>query len=819
MRHFNSCFILALLSIPIAFSEEPPVNHDAKNPKHTNALAKETSPYLLQHAHNPVNWHPWGDEAFALAKKENKPIFLSVGYSSCHWCHVMERESFENEAVAGILNEYFVAIKVDREERPDVDEIYMTCVQIVSGRGGWPMSVFLTPEGKPFYGGTYYPPEDYAGRKGFKSLLKNIHEVWLTQHDALMTDAERMSDAVREQLASRKVVAQSTLDRDFLEATIGDIHGAFEPKRGGFSRAPKFPPNNGLPYFLYMQQRAGPRGTSTAGIQSLNTMITLTLDQMAMGGIHDQLGGGFHRYSTDERWFLPHFEKMLYDNAMLSRSYAEASVVYKNPEYERVARDVCDWVLREMTSPEGGFYSALDADSEGEEGKFYVWSKHEIEQLLGADAELFCTVFNVTEEGNFREESTGKKIPHNIPFLTKPLAECAKDVKLSEAELRAKVSAWKKTLMAVRVQRVWPGLDDKILTAWNGLMIASLARTSVLLNEPRYKAAALKAAELMLKNQKTKEGRWLATQRKGQSKLPAYLDDHAFMAMAFLELFDATHDERWKNEAIALVDVLDKHFADPKGGGYFFIADDHEKLLARTKDPIDKAIPSGNGWAAQALVKLWLITGDERYHQKAKALFAEFQGAMERLPQAMESTLLAAARFHDAEQQKGVVSKVEIKAEPAVTRGAVSVELFVGASALKRGQSTPVAVKFSIARGSHIQAHKPDDPFVKPTRFTLFNKDLGELSNETYPQPTEITLPGTGVLKVYSGDMVGTAELNVPANAPLGKTALRIEVFFQACDDKECDMPQKVLLTLPVEIVETTASVTPANEGLFKVKK
>ncbi len=554
-----------------------------------------------------------------------------------------------------------------------------------------------------------------------------------------------------------------------------------------------------------MKQRPGSSKT-------LDAMITLTLDQMALGGIHDQLGGGFHRYSTDERWFLPHFEKMLYDNAMLSRSYAEASVVYKNPEYARVARDVCDWVLREMTSPEGGFYCALDADSDGEEGKFYVWNKREIDTLLGADSALFCKLFNITEAGNFHDEATRQRVPLNIPYLEKPITDDA---------LRTKVDGWKKTLMAVRVKRVWPALDDKVLTSWNALMIASLAKTSVLLNEPRYKDAAIKAAEFMLKNQRTAEGRWLATHRKGQSKLPAYLDDHAFMAMACIELFEATKDERWKKEAIALVDVIDKHFADPQGGGYFFIADDHEKLLARTKDPIDKAIPSGNGWAAQALVKLWLITGDERYHQKAKALFAEFQGAMERLPHAMESMLLAAAWFHDAEQQKGVLAKAEIKSEPKVKRGAVTVELFAGASALKRGQSTPVAVKFTIEPGSHIQANKVADESLKPTHFTLFNKDLGELKNENYPEASDLTITEGGqvhILKVFSNTATGIAQLSVPATMPLGKTALKIEVHFQACDDKECESPQKVLLTLPIEVVDATAEVKPANEAVFKGK-
>ncbi|HLX60938.1 MAG TPA: thioredoxin domain-containing protein [Planctomycetota bacterium] len=803
---------LALALSFCAFSEEPPVTHDDKNPKFTNALAKETSPYLLQHAHNPVNWYPWGDEAFAKAKKENKPVFLSVGYSSCHWCHVMEHESFENESVAKILNDNFIAIKVDREERPDIDEIYMACVQLVSGRGGWPMSVFLTPEGKPFYGGTYFPPEDFGQRIGFKSLLNRVHEAWLNQHDDIVKDSERMSDAVREQLANRKIDAQTTLDKDFFAATLEDLHESFDPQRGGFSRAPKFPPNNGLPYLLYMKQHGYARDP-----KALDEMITLTLDQMALGGIHDHLAGGFHRYSTDERWFLPHFEKMLYDNALLAPSYAQAAIVYNNPNYERVARGICDWVLREMSSPDGGFYSTLDADSEGEEGKFYVWSTDEIKALLGKDGDTFCKIFNASDDGNFHEEATGKRMHHNILFLSKPLAEHAKNLKLSEDELRAKVDGWKKTLLVARVKRVWPSLDDKILTAWNGLMIAGLAKTSVLLKEPRYKDAALKAAEFMLKNQRTPGGRWLATHRKGQSKLPAYLDDHAFMALAFAELFEATQDERWKKEAVALIDLMDKHFADEKGGGYFFIADDHEKLLARTKDATDKAIPSGNGWAAQALVELWLITGDERYHAKAKALLAEFHGLMERIPRATESLLLAGATFHDAEVAKGAVAKTEIKPEPSATRGAVKVELFAGASAFQRGASTPVAVKFSIAQGNHIQAHTPDDPLLKATYFALFNKDLGELKDERYPDPVELTLPDQK-LKVYSGEVIGKAALNVPATAPLGKSLLKVEVHFQACDDQQCADPQKVLLSIPIEIVDDNADLKATNEEIFKGK-
>ena len=789
--------LTALLLLFAAHAEEPKVSHDEKSPKFTNALSKETSPYLLQHAHNPVNWHPWGEAAFALARAQDKPIFLSVGYSSCHWCHVMEHESFENEGVAEILNKYFIAIKVDREERPDVDEIYMAAVQVVSGRGGWPMSIFMTPDGKPFFGGTYYPPEDMRGRMGFKTLMQKVHDVWTKQRDDVLKDSERLTEALRAQLANRKLAAQASLDDDFLQSSLHDLHETFDSVRGGFGSAPKFPPNNTLPFLLYMKQRG-----VLKNYQQLDNMISLTLKQMSLGGVHDQLAGGFHRYSTDERWFLPHFEKMLYDNAMLSRAYAEASVIYKDPEFERVGRDVCDWVLREMTSPEGGFYSTLDADSDGEEGKFYIWTKHELEPLLGADAELFEKIYNVTDDGNYREEGSGKRTGHSILYLSKPLAELARELKLDETVLREKTLAWKKTLLAVRVKRVWPALDDKILTAWNGLMIASLARCSVLLNEPRYKDAALKAAEFALKNQRTAEGRWLATHRRGQSKLPAYLDDHAFMALAFIELFAATKDERWKNEAVQLVELLDKHFSDAKGGGYFFTADDHEKLLARTKDPVDKAIPSGNGWAAQALVRLWVLTGDEKYHVRAKALLNEFQGLMERIPHATESLLLAGAQLLDAEAQRGIAAKSEIKNDPEVTRGAVKISLSIDAAKLKRGGTAVVSVKFSIEKGSHIQAHKPNDPFLKPTHFTLFSAALGELSNEEYPAPGEITMPDLGKVKIYSGEITGKASLKIAQTAPLGKTALKVKVYFQACDDKECDQPQEAVLSIPIEVVE-----------------
>ncbi|HYG77047.1 MAG TPA: DUF255 domain-containing protein [Planctomycetota bacterium] len=792
--------------------KEPPVSHSKTgNPKHTNALAKETSPYLLQHAHNPVNWYPWGPEAFEKAKKEDKPVFLSVGYSSCHWCHVMERESFENEAVAAILNAHFVSIKVDREERPDVDEIYMTAVQLITRHGGWPMTVFMTSDGRPFFGGTYFPPEDRGGRMGFKTLLENVNRVWRENRTDLLKDADALSEGIREYLSARRPASEQPLDRRLLENCVSELHETFDSKRGGFGSRPKFPPNNGLPLLLYLKESNSP------SVKKVDAMTLLTMNQMALGGIHDHLGGGFHRYSTDERWLLPHFEKMLYDNALLSRSYAQASVLYGNADYARVARGIYEWVLREMTSPEGAFYSTLDADSEGEEGKFYVWDKKEIDQLLGPDAATFNAIFNVRPDGNFREEATGHDTGLNILHLTEPLEAHAVKLGLDAEQLRKKVDGWKATLLAVRIKRVWPGLDDKILTAWNGLMVASFARGSIWLKEPRYKDAAVKAAEFLLKNLRTPDGRWLATHRKGQSKLPAYLDDHAFLAVAFLDLFEATGDERWKKEAAAMVALMDAHFSDPQGGGYFFTADDHEKLLARTKDPIDKAIPSGNGWAAQALVRLYVLTGDTKYKNSAAKMFAEFQGLMERAPQATESLLLAVGYYLDKE---GPAQQVEIKAQPKVTKGPVVVDLLCGASALRRGQKTPIALRFTVDHGWHIQSNAPAGGKIAATRFALAAGSVGSLDEPVYPEPAVLKAPQLGGdLSVFSGTVLCGALLDIPADAPLGKTVLSVRVHFQACNDKVCEAPQDVTLTLATEIVEPDARVKKMNEPVMEKLK
>jgi uncharacterized protein YyaL (SSP411 family) len=794
---------------------QPAQSASIKPHKFTNALARETSPYLLQHAHNPVNWYPWGNEAFAKARAENKPIFLSVGYSSCHWCHVMERESFENENVAKVLNDSFVCIKVDREERPDVDEIYMTAVQFMTQRGGWPMSVFMTADGRPFFGGTYFPTPHFV------QLLERIHKVWTTQHDALLVDANRLGDAVKENFSRPKLPASGSLGMALTENFIEKLSENFDRLNGGFGSRPKFPPNNALPLMIYLQQQTTltPESTKEQKEQAelIARMTVTTLDKLAQGGIHDQIAGGFHRYSTDAIWLVPHFEKMLYDNALLSRSYAQASVVYSSPEYARVARDVYEWVLREMTSPEGGFYSSLDADSEGHEGKFYVWKQSEIISLLGSDAELFCDVYTIRNDGNFMEEATGAPTKLNIPHLVDSLRVLSERLKIKEDMLRTKLDLCRTKLLAARNQRIWPALDDKILTSWNGLMISSFARGSICLKEPRYLQAALKCAEFLLQNLRTPEGRWLATYRKdsaqenGQSKHPAYLDDHAFLAVAFLDLFEATHDERWKNEALALVETMDKHFADPTGGAYYFTADDHEKLLARTKDPIDKAIPSGNGWAAQALVRLAKITGKNHYANKAHKLFSEFHGLMERAPEATESLLLAVAEFYtdpilDPKLSSLIGTGIPTVLQAKIQRGPVIAELISPSNTLKAGTSTKLTLRLTMDESWHILAGnstaEKSEKAEGATRVTLQSKTLGTLDKVVYPASKDLKIAAINqTVQVYEGSIDVELNLTVAPDAPRGKQPLSVKVYFQACNDKVCDKPEEVLLGVAMEVV------------------
>jgi hypothetical protein len=591
-------------------------------PRHTNRLISETSPYLLQHAHNPVDWHPWGEEALRRAREENRPILLSIGYSACHWCHVMERESFEDEGIAALMNQQFVCIKVDREERPDLDEIYMAATLALNGgQGGWPMTVFLTPDQKPFFAGTYFPPTDRYGRPGFATLLKQIAEYWQRNRAALEAQAGQVSDNLREQVRPAAPVA---VGAPALGAAAAQFARDFDSTYGGFGSAPKFPPATGLSLLLRQHRRSG-------DAHDLR-MVETTLNAMARGGMYDQIGGGFARYSTDERWLVPHFEKMLYDNALLAKVYLEAHQVTGEPLYRRVATEILDYILREMTAPEGGFYSATDADSEGEEGKFYVWSPADIEAVLGEEeGRRFCAYYDITEQGNWE----GKSIP-NTP---QPLQIVAARLGISPEALQRSLDEARPKVYEARRRRVPPGLDDKILTAWNGMMIGAMAEGYRVLGHRRYLEAAERAANFLLTTLVRPDGGLLRTYRAGRAHVNAYLEDYAYLCEALIDLYEAGGAAGYLSEAERLAERLLADFADEAGGGFYSTARDHETLLLRHREGTDGATPSGNAVAAYALARLSFHLDREDFREAAVKAVMAYGGMIAQYPRAFAKSL------------------------------------------------------------------------------------------------------------------------------------------------------------------------------------
>jgi len=598
--------------------------------KRPNRLIHEKSPYLLQHAYNPVNWYPWGEEAFEKARKENKPVFLSIGYSTCHWCHVMEKESFEDPEVARVLNETFVCIKVDREERPDIDSTYMTVCQMLTGSGGWPLTIVMTPEKKPFFAGTYFPKTGRFGRVGVVELAQKIQELWKTRHSDILTQADRITDFLRESAGNK---AGGDLGQSELQSAYHQLAERFESRYGGFGNAPKFPTPHNLLFLLRYWKRTG-------NGQAL-TMVEKTLQAMRQGGIYDHVGFGFHRYSTDAQWLVPHFEKMLYDQAMLALAYIEAYQATHREEYAKTAREIFTYVLRDMTSPKGGFYSAEDADSEGEEGKFYLWTEDEIRQFLGKEADLVIRVYNVAREGNFVEAMAGHKTGSNILHLTRPLAAIAGDLKMTEKALGERLEAAREKLFAVRETRIHPHKDDKILTDWNGLMIAALAKGAQVLDEPRYRETAERAAGFILNRLRAPKGRLLHRYRDGEAGIPAHVDDYAFLIWGLIELYEATFQVSYLQAALDLNRDLLTHFWDDKKGGFYLTADDGEKLLVRQKEVYDGAVPSGNSVALWNLLRLGRITGDADLEEKAARIGRAFAGSVQQMPSAYTQLMVA----------------------------------------------------------------------------------------------------------------------------------------------------------------------------------
>ena len=610
-----------------------------------NRLAKEKSPYLLQHALNPVDWHAWGDEAFQKAIAEDKPIFLSIGYSTCHWCHVMERESFENDVVASYLNEHFVAVKVDREERPDIDHIYMTVCQALTGSGGWPLTVILTPDRRPFFAGTYFPPESRFERPGLLDLLHQIVSAWTEQRDRVNESAAKIVEAIQPEFAG---LPGERPGEEILTSAFEHLLQRFDEEHAGFGSAPKFPTPHQLTFLFRYWKRTGDGRALEMAVR--------TLRAMRRGGIYDQIGFGFHRYSTDREWLVPHFEKMLYDQALLLLAYAEGFQATRDPLFGSVAREIASYVLRDLTSPEGAFLSAEDADSEGEEGKFYVWTEAEIRDVLGAeDAALFGRVFGIESKGNWIDHAIGRMPGTNIPHLWGDPAAVAREFGEESESLGRRLEEARGKLFETRGRRARPHKDDKVLTAWNGLMIAALARAATALEEPRLAQAAERAAAFVEARLVRPDGRLLARWRDGEAAHPAYLDDYAFLAWGMLELYEATFRVRYLARAVELTAEMGRLFWDDRGGGHYSTGEDGEALLARAKEVYDGAQPSGNSVAALVHVRLARMTGDGAYEKRAENLFRAFGGSIARLP-AAHTQLLAALDFALGPTREIVVS-------------------------------------------------------------------------------------------------------------------------------------------------------------------
>lgn len=599
--------------------------------RNNNRLAYEKSPYLLQHADNPVDWYPWGTEAFEKATKEDKPVFLSIGYSTCHWCHVMAHESFEDPQISKLMNDVFVSVKVDREEHPDIDMLYMTICQMMTGSGGWPLTIIMTPDKQPFFAGTYIPRETRFGRVGMLELIPHIKEVWARRKDEVLSSASQVTAALQK---TTLPLPGEELGEPMLHLAYEQLSDRFDKEHGGFGRALKFPTAHNLLFLLRYWKR-------TKEGKALD-MVEKTLQAMRRGGVYDHIGFGFHRYSTDRRWLVPHFEKMLYDQALLAMVYVEAFQATGKEEYARTAREIFTYVLRDMTAAEGGFYSAEDADSEGEEGKFYLWTHDEVKGILSPEEANFAVkVFNIEENGNFTDEAAGSKTGRNIANLTKSLEDTASELDVSIPEVQNRLESIRQKLFAHREERVHPHRDDKTLTDWNGLMVAAMARGARVLGEPEYASAAKRAVDFIFSNMLVSDGHLLHRYRDGEAAIPAHLDDYTFLIHGMLELYETTFEVDYLKKALILNEYLLDHFWDKENGGFYFTADDGEALLIRQKEIYDGAIPSGNSIAMLNLLRLGRITANPDLEEKAARIGPAFFENVRQLPSAHTQLMIA----------------------------------------------------------------------------------------------------------------------------------------------------------------------------------
>ena len=757
--------ILLLNLAWIANADEAALKNPDGSWKWTNRLVDETSPYLLLHAHNPVDWYPWSDEAIALAKKENKIIFLSVGYSTCYWCHVMERKVFSNPEIAAVMNKNFINIKIDREERPDLDEIYMTATQLLVQRGGWPNSVFLTPDLKPFYAGTYFPPTDMPGRPGFPTILDAVHEAWVTRATEVIESANQISNTI-EMATSRGFTALNAraLDRSLTTSALDYLRTAYSHAYGGFGTAPRFPSPANLEFLLSAYQRESGGQTAPTKDESLLKMITHTLDMMAYGGIYDQIGGGFHRYAVDAKWLIPHFEKMLYDNAQLAKVYLQAYQLTQEPRYRRVAEETFSYIFREMTAPEGGFYSALDAETDAEEGKYYVWTADEIQKILGnpKDTSRFNEIYGVDKGPNFE----GK----NVLYVPEG----------SEVEGSVKdLATAQEKLLTARTEREYPLLDTKIIVNWNGLMIDALAYGYQVLGEERYLAAASKAAQFILETLKKPDGELWHTYTAGVVKQDAYLDDYAFLVRGLLGLYAATGENQWLDTARTLTDKMIQLFWDDKNGGFYYTKADAKHLIVRTKKPYDSAIPSGNAVAVQNLLAFGTDYRD--YAEKTLRTFAE---SMAQSPSSFMFMHFALNGYLTSEADEG-------SSEPSIVTAIAKVT--------KRDDAVfNVELQLKIAAGWHINANPAGQDNLIPTTVTVDANAPIEIVDIAYPKGRTTRFEfSNDPLNIYEKSLTIPLRLKQKPNVQRKKNApIILKLTYQPCNDTECLFPETLDISL-----------------------
>ena len=834
--------------------------------EHVNRLAHETSPYLLMHARNPVDWYPWGTEAFEASRTSGKPIFLSIGYSSCYWCHVMERLVFENEEIAKYMNEHFINIKVDREERPDIDDIYMTALQIYNqlsgngGGGGWPLSMFLTPEGKPIAGGTYFPPGDIDGRTGFPTLCRRIINAWTTQRESIDQGADTITQYLQKEMSPGFSLEKVGLTRELTESVARSIVQSHDPEFGGVDfrmenpNSPKFP----VPTKLALLQYEVEHHDNAAA----ERVLYHTLDAMAAGGIRDHLAGGFHRYSTDRQWLVPHFEKMLYDNAQLANVYIDAARATNKVEYRQVAEEILSFILSDMTDPTGAFHSAIDAETDGIEGKYYVWSREEVQQALGEQTILFGKTYGLNLETPFEHGY--------VLHLPRSIEEVAVDENVSPGILRMKLERSREQLLRVRDQRESPIKDDKILTSWNGLMIKAFVNAGTTFSQQKYLAAADRALMFILSNMRDKDGQLLRTWRGGTGKLLAYLDDYAFLVEAMLEMHFISRDEKWLRAARRLTDDQIRMFHDEAAGGFFFTAHDHEKLLSRTKNAWDSVLPSGNSVSVRNLVRLASLTGDSSYRDHAARTLELFAPQMKSNPRGTSNLALALNEFLANKDYRSLTERVrdsqtvaqtsptgntplepgvaptgpaprelpavpvkpdanstqptasgdnEETAEQKKTPDRVTATAFLSTSRLPAGDRCRIAVILEVEPGWHINTNPAYPDFLIPTTVSIRSDQGTTLESLKFPQGKDLKIEGLDeAYKVYDGKVTIFGELVVPKSAAGKQEAFELHIRYQSCDDEHCERPRTLKFAGSVPVAEVGESVQQINRAVFKNK-